>query len=396
MNSKQLVLTGLIVTSLLAAMAASDVIPPLFMSFIVLAGGITATFYIALSQKRMDRLADFSLMLKAGQEINSHTAQPPILDELLHWIKRLIQCEAVLLCQDGKLKPDGEFAGQPGWEEFLRWIGEKPEPFLFNHGDKTLAPVALPEQIKSLLAVPLHVNNGVPAWVLLINEQSRGCFNEQDREFVQYLGRSAVTAWEKARSNIDMENFHLLMLKSLVRFLESQDRMFLGHAERVAAIAEILGRKLGLDQQELNALKYAALLHDVGRFINIPDKAGEAAGESEPETSVQLDLHSLRGAECLPAEGVFIAIREGVLFHHERYDGSGYPEGLVRTEIPLNARIIAVADIYDAMTRLCPEEERLEHHAALSEIKRATGSLLDPLVVVVMEEADAEVEEIAK
>lgn len=396
MNSKQLVLTGFVITSLLAALAASGIIPALFMSFIVLAGGIAATFFIALSQKRAERLADLSLMLRASQEISSQTAESPILNELLYWLKRLIKCEAVLLYLDGKLKTDGEIAGQPGLDEFLHWIGEEPEPFLFNRTEKTAAAIMLPEQIKSLLTVSLSVNGGVPARVLLINEQYRGCFNEQDREFVQYLGRQAATTWDKARISTDIDNFHWLILKSLLRFLENQDSTFLGHAERVTAIAEILGRKLSLDEQEMQALRYAALLHDIGRFINIPDEADEAAGDSESEPPVKLDLHSLRGAECLPAEGIFQAIREGILFHHERYDGSGYPQGLARTEIPLNARIIAVADIYDAMTRLCPEEERLEHRTAVREIKRAMGSLLDPLVVVVLEEAEAEVEEIAK
>lgn len=396
MNSKRLVLTGLVITSLIAALASSDIIPALFMSFIVLAGGIMATFYMALSQKRSERLAELSLMLRASQEINSETTELSILDELLGWLKRLIKCERVLLYQNGKLSPDGEAAIQPGGEEFLSWLEDRPEPFLFNRADKIPAAVALPEQITSLLTVPLRLNGGIPAQIILINEQSKGFFNEQDREFVQYLGRQAATAWSKACSNIDADKFHLLILKSLVRFWESQDSVFLGHAERVMAIAEILGRKLGLDEEERQALRYAALLHDIGRFVNITDEAYETAGDSESEPPVKLDLHSVRGAECLPAEGIFQAIREGILFHHERYNGSGYPQGLAHTEIPLNARIIAVADIYDAMTRLCPEEERLDHSAAVREIKRATGSLLDPLVVVVLEEIEAEVEEIAK
>ncbi|MEN6326395.1 MAG: GAF domain-containing protein, partial [Syntrophomonas sp.] len=195
MKSKQLVLTGFVITSLLAVLAASDIIPPLFMSFIVLAGGITATFFIALSQKRAERLADLSLMLKASQEINSHTEESRVFDELLYWLKRVIKCEAVLLYLDGKLQPDGGIAGQQDWEEFLHWIGEKPEPFLFSRTEKVPAAVTMPEQIQSLLAVPLRVNGDILAQVLLINEQYRGCFNEQDREFVQYLARQASAAW---------------------------------------------------------------------------------------------------------------------------------------------------------------------------------------------------------
>ncbi|MDD4637559.1 MAG: HD domain-containing protein, partial [Bacteroidales bacterium] len=152
----------------------------------------------------------------------------------------------------------------------------------------------------------------------------------------------------------------------------------------------------GLDEKEMKALRYAALLHDIGRFVNIANEEIEAAEASESEPPAKVDRHSIIAADSLPQEGIFQGIREGILCHHERYDGSGYPKGLARTEIPWNARIIAVADIYDAMTRLCPEEERLDHNSAIKEIKKAMGSLLDPLVVVVLEEMESEAAEIAK
>jgi len=93
----------------------------------------------------------------------------------------------------------------------------------------------------------------------------------------------------------------------------------------------------------------------------------------------------------IPAVGIFEQVREAVEYHHERYDGSGYPLGLSQTDIPFLARIIAVADVYDAVTRLCSEEERLDHQTALGVIKKATGTIFDPLVVVALEEVANEV-----
>ena len=166
------------------------------------------------------------------------------------------------------------------------------------------------------------------------------------------------------------------LLQTAVKAGEAE--MFKGHGERVAVIADLLGRQLGLDEQEKRALHYAALLHDIGR-------AKPAAGADED--------HPGQGAHAFPAGDEWNVMREAIKYHHERYDGSGFPEGKRMTEIPFFARIIAVADILDGLTALAPEEERLPLPIACQVIRKATGSSFDPLAVVALSEVQEELQD---
>ncbi|MEN6350558.1 MAG: HD domain-containing phosphohydrolase, partial [Syntrophomonas sp.] len=255
-----------------------------------------------------------------------------------------------------------------------------------------------PEWIKSYIGIPLKVEGNVVAILYEVNEQEKGFFDDKEREFLEEVSQQAALAWQKTFSTAELQGFYLFIIKSMIRVLESQNPIFLNHGERVAAICDLLGSKLGLDEQEMKALQIGALLHDAGRFLSDPmeDENSDKSASAPEKDTVSTDDHPRRGAEIFPTAGIYGQIREGIMYHHERYDGSGYPEGLERTEIPLIARIIAVADLYDAMTRLCPEEDRVDHYTAMRDMKRAMGSLLDPLVVVVMEEIEAELQEVIK
>ena len=103
--------------------------------------------------------------------------------------------------------------------------------------------------------------------------------------------------------------------------------------------------------------------------------------------------HASLGQLLIPVTPSLAAIKSAIYHHHERYDGSGYPLGLKHTDIPLAARIIAVADMYDALTALAPDEDRCEHHQALQIIKKAIGTQFDPLVVVAFEEVAWQLEQ---
>ena len=132
-------------------------------------------------------------------------------------------------------------------------------------------------------------------------------------------------------------------------------------------------------------------MHDIGQTAVQGEMLKEKSADTGEELRISAEDHPSLGADMLPDSGIFQDIRKGIKHHHERYDGSGYPDGLERTEIPFIARIIAVADVFDAMTMLCAEEEKLQCRQAIREIRKGSGSFFDPLVVVALTDLEEEI-----
>ena len=149
-----------------------------------------------------------------------------------------------------------------------------------------------------------------------------------------------------------------------------------GHSERVAAYAQVLALKLGLPHEQVEIVRQAALMHDIGKIgcvmnLNKPGKL------SQEEYEV-FKMHPAHGRDILEPISFLHPLIPGVHLHHERWDGLGYPLGLKAQDIPLIARIISVADTYDAMTSDRAYRKALPHEVATSEINRCTGSQFDP------------------
>ena len=153
-----------------------------------------------------------------------------------------------------------------------------------------------------------------------------------------------------------------------------------GHGERVTALAEPVALRLGWSGERIAALRVGGRLHDVGKLAvadRVLRKRG-ALGDAEYE---QIRAHPDAGVRIIEPLGCFGAAVPYVLYHHERWDGAGYPTGRRGSEIPIEARILAVADAFDAMTSLRPYRRRLSVADALAEIHRCAGTQFDPDVV---------------
>lgn len=176
------------------------------------------------------------------------------------------------------------------------------------------------------------------------------------------------------------------LLLSLVETLNRTDSFMAGHSERVAEISTSLARLLNFSASDVEFVHRAGLAHDVGK-IAIPEKV---LRKIEPLTSDEMHLirlHPIFGASMLsrlPGMDSLIAV---VLHHHERWDGAGYPAGLSMTDIPKEARVIGVADAFDAMTSYRPYAEVMSADEALGEIRRCSGAQFEPSVVDALHEA---------
>jgi HD-GYP domain-containing protein (c-di-GMP phosphodiesterase class II) len=170
------------------------------------------------------------------------------------------------------------------------------------------------------------------------------------------------------------------LVGELVAQVEATDPSQAGHAARVAALATMLGSSLGMDAPELRALRIAAMLHDVGKML-VPADALRKAGPLTTAESSAIRRHTVFGGAILRKIPALAFAAPTARWHHERWDGLGYPDGVFGNAIPLHARIVSVADALDAMTSVRPYRPAITLEQAFVELEAQSGAQFDPLVV---------------
>ena len=175
---------------------------------------------------------------------------------------------------------------------------------------------------------------------------------------------------------------HLDLVKVLVGAIEAKDPYTRGHSDRVKSLSLRIGMKLGLNGKKLEDLIFGALLHDIGK-IGIKDEVLQKRGKLSPEEYRHVQEHPLIGVKILEAFDVFKDKVFMIRHHHEHFDGGGYPDRLVGEEIPMEARIIAISDAFDAMTSLRPHRPSMTPEMALREMEEGAGKQFDPAIVEV-------------
>lgn len=184
------------------------------------------------------------------------------------------------------------------------------------------------------------------------------------------------------KNNLDYNLYHDI-IECLVGTIEAKDVYTNGHSERVADMAELLGKFLGFTGDKLERLHMAAHLHDIGK-IGIPDSILNKEGKLNEEEWTIIKKHPKIGYDILVRSSKLVPIAKIVLYHHERWDGLGYPNMLKGNEIPLESRIIALCDTIDAMTSKRPYRYPLSFEDCRKEIEKNSGTQFDPKVVAAM------------
>jgi diguanylate cyclase (GGDEF)-like protein len=164
---------------------------------------------------------------------------------------------------------------------------------------------------------------------------------------------------------------------SIANTIDAKDKYTSGHSIRVAKCSVEIAKHLGWDEAELQNFRYAALLHDIGK-IGVPDSVLNKPARLTEEEFEVIKKHPLIGGDILKDIHMIDHVQEGALFHHERYDGTGYPYGLKGEKIPLYARIIGIADAYDAMTSDRVYRKRLSDEQVIAEFENGSGTQFDP------------------
>ena len=169
-------------------------------------------------------------------------------------------------------------------------------------------------------------------------------------------------------------------MKTFAEMIDAKDPYTRGHSVRVAYYAREIGRRLRMNEEECIQLGYIALMHDCGK-VGVPDHVLTKPGKLDPEERKMIEEHTVIGGKMLSSYTAIEGIKDGALYHHERFDGNGYPQGIKGKEIPLLGRIIGVADAYDAMNSDRCYRSHLSKEEILDELHKHTGTQFDPDIV---------------
>jgi putative nucleotidyltransferase with HDIG domain len=202
-------------------------------------------------------------------------------------------------------------------------------------------------------------------------------FNKMASDIEEYIEKLKEAAEENRELFIGS-------IRMLAAAIDEKDPYTRGHSGRVAKYSGLIGRELGLSAEELDKLRVAALLHDVGK-IGVEDRVLKKPGALTPEEFDLMKQHTVKGANIMRPVSQLKEMLPGIELHHEHIDGRGYPYGLQGQQIPLMARIIGVADTLDAMTTNRPYQSAMDIEFALNRIKSLTGSKFDAVVVNALE-----------
>jgi|UniRef100_A0A7V3RHC8 HD-GYP domain-containing protein (c-di-GMP phosphodiesterase class II) len=344
--------------------------------------------------RNLEALIDASLLFSSTLDIDA------LLNIILQKAEELMDAEASSVFRIDEEKNELYFItarGEKGKEVkeiripmgkgIVGWVAQHKKPLLvpdvtkdprwFSGVDKKTKFVT-----RSILAVPLMVKGRIIGVAEVLNKKGNKPFTKTDLEMYSALANQMAIAIENASLYRELDELFLSSIRAIVEAIDAKDPYTKGHSARVVEYALLIGEGIEMDKESLKGLELSAVLHDVGK-IGIPDRILSKPGLLNDEEYSYMKRHPEFGAEIVEPIKKLKDIVPNILHHHERYDGTGYPLGLKGKKIPLGARIIAIADSFDAMTSDRPYRPRMEIKVALEEIKRNRRTQFDPELVEV-------------
>lgn len=376
---------------------------------------------VDLEQKISDHLQvqqnQLESLMSVGQAINSSLGRERVLEEVMDAVIKLTRAERgflVLRDPGGKLKREiarGMSNVNLGADDLnlsmtiVHKVEKTGEVIITTNAqedprfENQMSVFAY--KLRSILCVPLKIKNKVIGVVYVDNRVQTGIFCEEDKRLMQAFADQAAVAIDNAqlledlqRSNRELKKTNVKLevanegltiayedtLKGLGHALELRDKETEGHTQRVTKLTERLARVMGIVEDQLMHIRYGALLHDIGK-IGIPDSILHKQGKLTADERARIEQHPKYAFDLLRSID-FLRPALGIPYcHHEKWDGSGYPLGLKGEEIPFEARIFAVIDVYDALTSDRPYHKALSHDKVRELIKADSGKHFDPRVV---------------
>ena len=231
----------------------------------------------------------------------------------------------------------------------------------------------------NFLAAPL-ISDDLMGIIIIRRANNKPAFEVFDQDILMTLVEQSIIGIKNLQLYEEQQKIVFGSIKSLVTLLDTRVPQEYTHSPYFARLVTAIGQEMHLDEKQIQSLKYASLLHDTGK-VDIPMEILTKTSKLTPQEYNIIKKHPLKGAQILRPLQILKPVIPIILHHHEKYDGTGYPSRLKKGQIPEGARIMAVADAFEAMVYGRPYRERKDIASAIKEIKKKSGTQFDPNVV---------------
>lgn len=368
---------------------------------LVFAAAIGAELFRRYEIRKRNKLADLAerleekveqqkAVIKAQQALGTDLDYRNQLQAFMRWGIHLVSAEAgYIMIYDRKKKEievilpeepekgDGEYRRSELPEPLKRISEIKPGKVT---EDQVMELIDELNEHRHAMCVPLYVEKQIAGSLCLVGGEHH--FTENDERLVGMLGEKAQVAIDNAWLHEKNTELFISSIVALAKIINARDPLTKDHSDRVARLASMLAQEHGMDDKDVAVMMQAGELHDIGRII-IPDHILKKPSSLTKDEYEIVKKHPETGYELLKGVTAFEEILPAVLNHHERFDGQGYPGGLKGSKIPLTARIISVADVFEALTSDRSHRGSITVEEALDVLREVAGKQLDPELVEV-------------
>ena len=348
-----------------------------------------------MAVKLNHQFSTLNVLGEIDRAILSSIERPKVIATTLQRLKEFYQCDLCLLAKNSDTATDhiktyklkGRRLSDPTVEYFT--LHPKDPEILFTQGthrilnDKSCHPAfllqAAGEQLADYLCLPLSIDGKINR-TLILGWRNPHTFNEDELNQIRKITDQLAIGLTNSLHMENLEKLAMGTIEALARTVDAKSKWTAGHSERVAVLSGRIGKRLGLNEKILDTISRGGLLHDIGKIgirlaiLDKPDRLDDKEYE-------EIKTHPAIGGKILEPIKAFQDIIPIIVQHHEKYDGTGYPEGLAGEKIDLRARILAVADVWDALVSERPYREGWIQERAKKLIVEGSGSHFDPQVV---------------
>ncbi|MBN2097310.1 MAG: HD domain-containing protein [Candidatus Omnitrophica bacterium] len=350
-----------------------------------------------LERIAQERTRELSYIYCIGREVSSSLELEEVLDTIskrtaevldlkicaILLIDEVIADKLRVMCAQGiNLKKIERQTIRKG-EGISGWVLENKEAILVNDLEQDERFIARTKEryyTGSIISVPIEAKGKIIGVINANNKATGESFKKDDLLLLQEVTTESAMAIENALLYKSLKEIYIHTISALASALEAKDHYSRSHSENVTRYAVAIAEEMGLTASDIEVIRQACQLHDLGK-IGIHDYILTKAGELSPEEWDEIKTHALRGAQILQPMGFLDEVSQLVKQHHERFDGKGYPSSLKGQDIQLGARIMTVADSFDAMISERPYRKALSLQQAIGELKTNSATQFDPGVV---------------
>jgi response regulator RpfG family c-di-GMP phosphodiesterase len=329
------------------------------------------------STMKLDYLLDLILRMVI-KELGADMASVLLLDER----SKRLRPKAFLGMSSDLLK-DGFLAGTDPVSE---WVVKNAKPRIFNPRETRFFHGEQRNKVRSLISHPLLAKGKVLGTVNLVRTNNPSPFTTGQLQSLSIIASKAASVIESSVLYEDLKEAYIDTLTALANAVEARDLYTRGHTERVWYMAGSLATQMNWGEEKIQEVRMGSILHDIGK-IGVPDAILNKKGPLNQQEFEIMKSHTTQGVTILEGIEFLKPAHPYVLYHHERYDGKGYPEGLKGEDIPMEGRLMAVVDTFDAITSERPYRKRGDLLKGVREIKENSGTQFDPFVVEIFLEA---------